>query len=507
MWPRGRSDSHADGSRASLRSSAAFLGIAGGIEFLLQMAIPILLARVLDETVFAQYRLLWLLAGTVLAIAPLFMPQSLFYFLNRAEGSERRAYAGNVIGFLCVAGLLSGLAVSNLNPWLPESLHALVQDAGALSSWFMALWVVASVLDALPTADGRASWQAGAIVALAVLRTALLAAAALFSGDIASIAAIMLAVAAAKILLVVFYVRRYLPGTVLGDGVLLRRQLAYALPFAVGHALFLLRVQADQWVVVSLLPAAMFAAFSVAAVVLPVGSLIRQPVNNAMLPRLNQLVAAGENTQAARLIALSNGASGMLLIPLAGSLIACAPELVELIYTSRYAAAAPVMQVYLVGLMISALAVGHTLSALGRGRFAAINSGCCLLLSMPLCIVLIGPLGMPGAAAGSMAALAFGEAWNLTVVARTLGAPVLTLVNWRALLPAAGATACALLLVQSVSTGWEMPAWQALLAKGALYTLGFVPLFLLLGGWRAAEVLSGFRKDPAMMGGGAHETA
>lgn len=486
----------------SLRSSAALLGIAGGIEFLLQMAIPILLARVLDEVAFAQYRLLWLLAGTALAIAPMFMPQSLFYFLSRAGAHERRACAGNVLIFLAAAGLLSGLALSSLNPWLPDAALGLSRDSANLSAWFLALWVVASALDALPTADGRAAWQAGAIIALALLRTALLAAAALLSGDILWIAGTMLAVAAIKLLLAVFYMQRFIPGPNAWDGALMRRQLVYAVPFAIGHALFLLRVQADQWVVVSTLPAAMFAAYSVAAVVLPVSTLIRQPVNNAMLPRLNRMMADGENTQAARLIALSNSASGMVLIPVAGGLFVCAPELVELIYTDRYSEAAPVMQVYLVGMVITALAVGHTLSALGRGRFSVINSGCCLLLSVVLCILLIDRFGMQGAAAGSMLALAAFEAWNLVAVARTLRTSPMALINWRVLLPAVWATAGALLIVQSLSVG-DMPLWQALLSKGALYALVFLPLFLLVGGRQAALVLSGIRARQPVIEGGA----
>lgn len=494
--------------KESLRSSALLLGAAGGLEFALQMAIPILLARYLDELAFAQYRLLWLLAGTALAIAPMFMPQSLFYFLSRARVRHKGRYIGNVLLFLFGAGLLSGLAVSGFNPWLQQAALALFRDTAGLSAWFLALWVVASILDVLPTADGRAAWQAGAIIALALLRTALLAAAALFSGDILWIATAMLVVAAAKLLLVAVYMRSFIAhGGTEWDVSTLRRQLAYAFPFAIGHALFLLRVQTDQWVVVSMLPTAMYAAFSVAAVIMPIGTLIRQPVNNALLPRLNQVFGNGDRAQAVRLIALSNGASGLLLIPVAGGLFACTPELVELIYTSRYRAAAPVMQVYLIGMMITAVAVGHTLSALGRGRFAAINSACCLLLSVVLCIAGIRYVGMQGAAAGSMLALAIGELWNLAVVARTLHTSPARLVNWRALVPAATGTATALLVVHAIAQDWAMPLWQAVLAKSALYAAAFLPIFLLAGGWQAVSELSGLHKKQTPMEGGAHETA
>ncbi|HVL76012.1 MAG TPA: polysaccharide biosynthesis C-terminal domain-containing protein [Noviherbaspirillum sp.] len=492
----------------SLRTSAVLLGFAGMIEFALQMAIPILLARYLDEITFAQYRLLWLLAGTALAIAPMFMPQSLFYFLSRARRRRKASYIGNVLLFLTAAGTLSALVASDLNPWLQQAALDLFRDSAGLSAAFLALWVMASMLDVLPTADGRAAWQAGAIIGLAVLRTVLLAAAALFAGDIYWIAVVMLAVASAKLLLLAVYMRRFIARTDSEwDLALLRTQVMYAFPFAIGHTLFLLRVQADQWVVVSMLPTAMYATFSVAAVILPIGTLIRQPVNNALLPRLNKVFGAGDKAQAARLIALSNGASGMLLIPVAGALFACAPELVELVYTRRYIEAAPVMRVYLIGLMITAIAVGHTLSALGHGRFAAINSAVCLALSIVLCVTLTRQFGMAGAAAGSMIALAVGELWGLLVVARTLHSSALRLINWHSLLPAILATAFALLMVEWVTGDRTLAPWNMLLAKAGVYCVAFVPVFLLAGGWRAATELAGFRKDKAVVEGGAHETA
>ena len=112
----------------SLKKSALKLALAGGIEYALQVAIPVILVRTLPQADFAQFRLLWLLASTVLALLPLFMPNSLFYFLARAETPERRAQTiGNVLLYLVGMALLLLLVFNPWNGMLPQAVQTLLQ--------------------------------------------------------------------------------------------------------------------------------------------------------------------------------------------------------------------------------------------------------------------------------------------------------------------------------------------------------------------------------------------
>lgn len=492
-----------------LRRSASWLAVAGAVEYGLQFAMPVILVRCLDETTFGQYRLLWLLAGTMLAIAPAFMPQSLFYFLARAEAGQKQQVIGNVLIYLIGAGVVAGVVASGWNPWLQEAARHLSVQTHGMSALFLGIWVVASMLDVLPTADANARWQARAIIGLAFFRTLLLAAAALVTADIVWVVAAMLVVATVKIALLAFYIRTHREqGKLRWSATTLKRQLTYALPFAVGNGLFLLRIQADQWVVVSMLSPALYATFSIAATVLPIATLIRQPVNNALLPRLNSAHADGNAAEAVRLIARSNGAAALLLLPVVGILLVTASEVVEIMYTSRYRQAAPVMQVYLIGMMMSTFAVGHVLSALGKGRFAALNSACCLVLSVVLSIVGVREFGLVGAATGSVASLAFGILWSLWVVSRTLGVAMHRLLEWRILLPAFAGSVFGMAGVIALSQAVAWHPLPMLLAKGAVYLAMFIPFFLLAGGWNQINLLLGrIRKQPDISKGEAHETA
>jgi O-antigen/teichoic acid export membrane protein len=473
----------------SLRRSAALLALAGGIEYGLQLLVPMILVRSLDETAFGQYRLLWLMAATAFAIAPAFMPQSLFYFLARAGRGQKRLIIGNVLVYLIAAGCVVGAVTSGWNPWLQQAARNLFFQTHGLSALFLALSVVSAILDVLPTADGRAPWQANATIGVALLRALLLSIAALTMADIAAIALAMVMVAVTRLLVLAWYIRKHADGKLTWQMTSLKKQLAYALPFAVGTALFLLRTQADQWVVISMLPPAMYATFSIGAVVLPIATLIRQPVYNAMMPLLNSAHARGDSTEAARLIAKSNGITALLLVPVVGGMLATAPELVEIVYTSRYRQAAPIMQVYLIGMMMNAFAVGHVLPALNKGRFAAVNSAGCLIVSVILSIIGVIHWGLIGAAFGSVLTLAISELLSLRVVARTLGRGVHQMLDWGALWPTLLGTCVAISGVSGLSSGIHANVFVMLLFKGMIYAALFVPCFILAGGLRHLGLL------------------
>lgn len=487
-------------AKHSLTSNTILLTLAGGVEFGLQFAIPMIFVRNLEPAAFGQYRLLWLMAATALALAPAFMPQSLFYFLPRASEQQKRVYIGNALAWLAAAGCVAAFVASAFNPFAPDVVRSLFAHSGGMSALFIGGWVLASVMTALPTADGRARWQAGSDVGLAVLRTLLLAGAAIVTHDIRWVVAAMLAEAVARIsMLLVYLLTRRGGGKIAWQWAATKTQMAYALPFALGNALFLLRVQADQWVVASMLSTTMLATFAIGAVFLPVASLIRQPLNNAMLPRLNSAYASGDLAEIRRLVGKSSAATTLMLMPVAGALWSLAPEVVQIVYTSRYVDAVPIMRVYLLGMMLNAIAVGHVLPVLDKGRFAAGSNACCLAISVVCSIAGASRWGLIGAACGSVLTLALSELWSMKVVARTLGVATFDLLPWRAIAPAVLGTglgiAGAILVEVTLATtllsalAWKGLAFVALLAAGFLACGGKGQLRILRGarpGLRAA---------------------
>ena len=146
-----------------LARRAFSLGAVKALDNALQFLLPIVLVRCLDAQTFGEYRLLWLAAGTVLALTTLGMPGGLFYFLPRSESRERRIYIHQTLAFLVATGLAAAFIVSPPNPWLPATLHPLAKY-GALLPAFVVLWVVSVLLDFLPTIEERIPLQAYATI-------------------------------------------------------------------------------------------------------------------------------------------------------------------------------------------------------------------------------------------------------------------------------------------------------------------------------------------------------
>jgi O-antigen/teichoic acid export membrane protein len=304
--------------RLGLRHHATSLSIAGAVEYGLQMLLPVLLVRVLTRDQFGDYRLVWLVAATGQAVFSFFMPQSLYYLLPRANGREQRLVIGNTTVFLMIAGVTAGAVLIAFKPYLPPSLQGL-WDYSLAGPLFVALWIAASAFDTLPTADGHAEWQARGMIFLAATRVVMIAVAGAMTRDVGMILWAMCLFAGIKTALTHLYALWVKGFRGLGtDSALARRQIAYAYPFALATGQFLLKTQADQWVVASLHSPALFSLISIGAVVLPISTFIRNPINNALLPRVNELLRDGNSQPASDLLAKGYKGVAILLVPVLG---------------------------------------------------------------------------------------------------------------------------------------------------------------------------------------------
>jgi O-antigen/teichoic acid export membrane protein len=468
---------------ASFARSTALLTLAGLVEFALQFLIPMIFVRSLDPAAFGEYRLLWLMASTALALAPAFMPQALFFFLPRATQEQQRVRIGNALAYLAIAGAVVALLTCGWNPFLPKSAGQLFVDTKGLSALFLGCWIVVSLMTVLPVAEGRIRWQACNNLALSLLRTVLLAGAAIFTHALVWVVVALMAEALVRMAAIWLYLAtRPGKGGVGFDLGALREQLRYALPFAVGTALFLMRLQADQWIVASRLSPAVFGIFSISSVFLPVAALIRQPICNALMPRLNLAFAEGQPGEIRRLFEKGASVTTLVLVALGGSLLCVTNELVEFVYTARYADAVPVMRVYLVSLMLQGCAAGYVLPALDRGRAAILINACCLGVSILCSYFGVRYWGLPGAACGSVLAFVISELWSLAVVARVLRVGVSELVPWRTLAHAGFASAAALGAVALLAPVLHGAALSLLVQKGLLFAAAFLAVYLASGG-------------------------
>lgn len=417
----------------TLRRRALSLGAARGFDYALQLLLPIVLVRALDGSAFGQYRLLWLLVGTVMAIATLAMPASLFYFLPRSDEATQRLYVNQTLIFLIFAGAVAACAVAGWNPWLPASMHGLAHH-GALVPAFVLLWVVASLLDLLPSVDERIGWQANATIGLAVLRAAALAAVGLSTHRFEPVLAALLGFAAAKTAVLAVYVGRCRGfGGPLLRWPLFKDQIRYAAPFGTGGALYVLRVQADQWIAATLFSVSAFAAFSLAAVLDPLLNVFRHAVSTAFLPSISRSQAGGDIRHALALNSRANVFVAALVYPLLAFAFVFANDLVTLVYTPAYIAAAAVMRVYVFGASALVIELATLTLVLRQGPFVMGLNLLTLIFSALLSWSAARHFGLAGAAVGSVTAAYTDRVLTLWRIGKLTEIPFRRLQDWRSL--------------------------------------------------------------------------
>ena len=470
---------------------ALSLGVANAFDYAFQFLLPVVLARWLDPSAFGQYRLLWLAVGTVMAVVTMAVPGSLYYFLPRSEGATKRLYINQALVFLTATGLIAAWAVSSWNPWLPETVRDLARHE-AIVPLFVLLWLVASLLDLLPTAEERVMWQAKATISLAALRAVALSLAAFLTRELEPVLLVLLAFVAFKVVLLLGYVARY-HGL---RGPLLRwrtfsDQLRYAAPNGAAGALYGLRFQADQWVAATLFSVGMFASFSIAMILGPLVQLCRQSVFHAFLPSLSRLQATGDIPGMVQLNSRANVMIGALVCPLLAFAFVFAEEIVTIIYTAAYVDGAPVMRVSIVGFAALVFDLTSVVLVLRQGAYMMRVSLITLVVSIALSWFSARAFGLAGAAAGSVTAIYIDYLLVLLRIASRTRIPVRRLHDWRTLglliLFAALSAAFAWSMVGRYFAASGLPV--RLIVGGVLLAAAYAALAALLGkgrGWFAA---------------------
>jgi O-antigen/teichoic acid export membrane protein len=440
---------------------ALFLGAANAFDYAVQFLLPVVLVRCLDTEAFGQYRLLWLALGTVMATATLAMPASLYYYLPRSEPATRRVYVNQTLVFLVLAGAISAWAVSAWNPWLPDKMRLLTQH-GLVVPAFVLLWVVASLLDLLPTIEERVLWQGKATVGLAALRGATLSAVAALTHDVAAVLLVLVAFVLFKLAVLLAYIAKYhgLRGPWLHRAAFVD-QLRYATPFGTAGALYELRVQADQWIAAALFSLGSFAAFSIAGSLGPLVHLFRKSVNYAFLSSMSRLQAAGDIRGMIDLNSRANVMVGALIIPLLAFAFVFARELVTLVYTAAYVEAVPVMRLYITGLAALVVELASITFLLRQGMFVIRLNLAALAVAVALSWIAARQFGLAGAAAGGVAVIYLDRIATLWRISRRTGVAVRNLQNWRTLALLALSAACAAAFAWSL-VGRYLPGSAAL---------------------------------------------
>jgi O-antigen/teichoic acid export membrane protein len=464
-----------------LKRRALSLGAAKAFDQAMQFLLPVVLVRCLDTASFGEYRLLWLAIGTLMYVATFNMPQSLYFFLPRSDARLKRLYINQTLIFMAASGLACAWLVSPWNPWIPSVLVPL-QAYGALVPSFIALWLVTYVLDFLPTVDERIAWQSAVSIGLAALRVLIVGVGAFFTGSMEALLLLLFAFVGIRLLVLIAYIRKFhgLHRPVF-DAPLFRGQVKLAAPIGMSNALYGMRWQTDQWIAAHLFTLTQFAAFSISGIFGAAVNVFRSSVNEAFLPSMSRMQAAGDVRGMLELNGRANVMVGTLLFPLLACGFVFADEIVAVVYTTAYMEAVPVMRLYTAAFCVMVVEMGSIVLLLHEGRYALRVNLLALAFSAAVSLCAALYFGLWGAALGGVLAIYLDRALMLRRVSVRTGIPLHRLQDW-------GGLALALLFsVLAAGVAWgidrtylmERAPLERLIAGGAVLAVAYALILFI----------------------------
>jgi len=443
-------------------------------------SIPVVLARVLDQTSFGTYKQLFLIYATLYGIAQLGMAESLFYFLPADPGKAGR-HALNSSLVLVAAGAACGAAL-----WAGRERIAAWLGNDALAAglpWLglhLALMLASAALEIVLTARKRFAAAAVAYAASDLARTALMLLPVLVFRSLQALLIGAAAFAAARLIAALLLLKREFGDAFRPDRVLLRAQIAYAMPFELYVLVEILQSSLHQYAVSLHVSAAAFAVYSVGCLQVPLVDLVAGSTGNVMMVKMAEDLRDGRRDAALMVWHDTVRKLALVFFPLVGVLLLCARDLILLLFTARYLDSVPIFMVWTAAFLLMILPVDGVLRVHADTRFLLLLGALKLGLVALAVHWFIVRFGLLGGVLVTLLATVAGKTLALARIGRRLGAGPADLLPWSGLAStlacAVGAALPALLVKESLG----LSPLPSILASGAVYALAYASLAVVL---------------------------
>ena len=466
----------------------AFMLMSGrALGFVAAFAIPVVLVRVFDQAEFGTYKQLFLIYTTLYGIAQLGMAESLFYFLPTAT-ADRGGYVLNSLVALAFAGLicLTGLWISaaSLGRWFhnPE-----LGRYTPLIGVYLLIMLVSAVFEIVMITRKHHLFAFGAYALSDLARAGLYIVPALLFRSLFAVFLGAVAFALVRLFTVSLYLRRQFTGTLVFDPAVMKKHLAYALPFALAVSIETLQNNLHMYLVSYHFDAATFAIYSVGCLQIPLVDFLMTSTSNVMMVKMGEDLRDGRNQAALELWLDTTRKLALVFAPLVGGLVVTAGKLITLLFTANYAASAPLFVVWTTSMLFAAVMTDSVLRVHADTRFLVVLN----LLRLSVVALAIGPFlarfGLMGAVLVTLLATAVAKLVALVRVRAILRCELAGLLPWKSLLSilaiAAGA-ALPCLLLESVL---PLPTLPSLLILGAVYAASYGLLLWIFGPLSGSE--------------------
>ena len=466
---------------AGLLGPSLRLSIGKAVAFAVTFCVPLVLVRVFDTSQFGAYKQLFLVQATLFAVGQIGMAESLFYFLPQTPQAAGRFAANSMIALGC-AGAAFALLLVVAAPSVAALLVGNPAIAGHLPliGLFLACLLPSAPLEIVLIARARYVGAAAIYGVSEVLKSAAFIVPVLLAPSLDALLAGACVFALGRLVFTLLLFRSTFGAEFRPDRELLRRQAAYAVPFAAAVVVQVLQLRWHEYAVSHSFDAATFAIYSVGCLQIPLVEFFASPLCNVMMVRMREQLASGRRDGALALWHEVTAKIAHFALPITGLLVVCAQPLIVFLFTADYAGSVPVFVIWTLTL---ALAVFQTDGVL---RVFAATRVLLLIYLLHLGLVLItipwmlGTLGLPGAALSVVLATIVAKAVALLRISRLLEVTPRALLPWGALARVGGSAAAACTVAWIGGAAIDLDPLPALALRGTLFCACYFALLLRL---------------------------
>lgn len=480
--PPPRADVEAAEVGFNLSGRATAVAIGQALVKLPQLVLAVVLVRFLTDAEWNSLSFALTVYATGTGLGGLNIHQSVFFFFGRVERDERRGLALQTTLMLACTGTVASAVILSLAFGLRDSTIDIAQHLPLLGLVVLLEVPTIATPDLLLAAErprAAALFSAGA----AVLRALALLVPVLVGHGLTGVLYALLAYALLRLALHAIVIATATTGRFRlprSPGTRLRDQIHYTLPLALTLASGLINRMLDKWLVAGFDPQH-FGSYFLAAQELPLIPVLAGAMGAVAATRYVWHFKHGRPDRAHALFVAAAARVTLLVLPATLAVIACAPELFAVAFTTDHLVAIVPFQIFSVILVHRIAEYGIILRAAGDTRglwFASLSLlGSNAVLSLPLVAI----LGMTGATLGTLMANGIAWIYILRRIARVLGVPFSEVLPWRlyaytlALATAVGG------LVYAIGPLLPLETAPRLLAKAGIFLVVYAPASLALG--------------------------
>jgi O-antigen/teichoic acid export membrane protein len=408
------------------------LSLGGALSMLASLAFSIVGTRWLSKHDYATVRQTFLAYDFVSPLLMLGLPNAIYYFLPRSQGSKRGIIIDNIallVGASAIFSLFIALGGSQLLAmrFNNQDLHRTLQ------------WLIPYPLFLMPVAGfaavmvcaGHTKTLAGYnVVSQVILAIAGITAIVWSKSYIAPIL-VRIIIPAIFFPIVLGLIFKSVPGQIRWPKwSLMNEMMRYSIPLGFASMLGSITLQLHSVIVAALCAPEDFAVYINGAMEIPAISIITGSITTVVFAEMADMCAKGDKLGALKLFHVASIKSASILFPIMCFLLVVSKPFIIFLYSVRYYDSITPFIIYLFVLPARIVVYGSALMALGMTRVILIRSIFDLLINCILCFMLVKMIGYIGAAIATILTLySWTIPFNLVKISYGFG------VRWQNILP------------------------------------------------------------------------